>query len=95
MRTCNMNIYSLIIFLLFGEFTSSRAALGPPVPGGNFNVGVVVDEGSAMGKVVRSCVTMAVSDYNERRRNATRIRLHVRNSEGDPLLALTAGQFKF
>nr|GMD15957.1 glutamate receptor 1.2-like [Ipomoea batatas] len=92
MRTCNMNIYSLIIFLLFGEFTSSRAALGPPVPGGNFNVGVVVDEGSAMGKVVRSCVTMAVSDYNERRRNATRIRLHVRNSEGDPLLALTAAQ---
>nr|GMD14223.1 glutamate receptor 1.2-like [Ipomoea batatas] len=92
MRTCNMNIYSLIIFLLFGEFTPSRAALRPPVPGGNFNVGVVVDEGSAMGKVVRSCVTMAVSDYNERLRNGTRIHLHVRNSEGDPLLALTAAQ---
>ncbi|XP_019178103.1 PREDICTED: glutamate receptor 1.2-like isoform X2 [Ipomoea nil] len=87
MRKCNM-IYSLIIFLLFGEFTSSRAAFRPP-PGGNFNVGVVVDEGSAMGKVVRSCVTMAVFDYNERP-NGTRIHLHVRNSEGDPLLALTA-----
>ncbi|KAL0390304.1 UNVERIFIED_CONTAM: Glutamate receptor 1.2 [Sesamum calycinum] len=55
------------------------------------NVGVIVDMGSWEGKVVRSCIKMAVSDfYSRNSRYRTRVQLHFRETGGDSLLATAA-----
>lgn len=60
------------------------------------NVGVIVDMGSWVGKVVQNSVTMAVSEfYNLNRGYRTRIALHVRDSRGDSLHSIAAGEFLF
>ncbi|PIN19195.1 hypothetical protein CDL12_08122 [Handroanthus impetiginosus] len=57
----------------------------------NVNVGVIVDVGSWVGKVVRSCIATAVSDfYNQNTGYRTRIALHFRDSRGDSLYSITA-----
>ncbi|PIN16368.1 Glutamate-gated kainate-type ion channel receptor subunit GluR5 [Handroanthus impetiginosus] len=55
------------------------------------NVGVIVDAGSWVGKVVESCITMAVQDfYNQNMGYRTRIALQVRDSGGDSLHCIAA-----
>ncbi|KAK6163968.1 hypothetical protein DH2020_000832 [Rehmannia glutinosa] len=55
------------------------------------NIGVIVDMGSWEGKVAQSCITMAVSDFNNLNRGyRTRIALHVRDSKGDSLHSIGA-----
>ncbi|XP_059626297.1 glutamate receptor 1.3-like [Cornus florida] len=54
-------------------------------------VGVILDMGSLVGKVVNSCISMAISDfYALNTHYTTRILLHIRDSEGQPLRALSA-----
>lgn len=57
-------------------------------------VGVIVDEGSWVGKTVEISMSMAISDfYALNSHYKTRVVLHTRNSEGEPLRALSAGMF--
>nr|GMD14221.1 glutamate receptor 1.2-like [Ipomoea batatas] len=63
---------------------------GEAAHGAKFGVGLVVDERSPMGEVVKKCIEMAVDDfYAINAHYNTKINLHVRNSAGDPLLAFT------
>lgn len=55
-------------------------------------VGLVLDLGSVEGKIVRSSVSLALSDfYTVHSDYKTRLSLSVRNSHGEPLLALASG----
>ncbi|KAL1198446.1 Glutamate receptor 1.2 [Cardamine amara subsp. amara] len=54
-------------------------------------VGLVLDLGSVEGKIVRSSVSMALSDfYAINSHYKTRVSLSVRNSYGEPLIALSS-----
>ncbi|KAM7501653.1 hypothetical protein LguiB_000557 [Lonicera macranthoides] len=54
-------------------------------------VGVIVDEGSWVGKTVEISISIAISDFYELNSHyKTRVVLHTRNSEGDPLRTLSA-----
>ncbi|CAL5427070.1 unnamed protein product [Camellia sinensis] len=55
-------------------------------------VGVTLDMGSWVGKVVHSSITMAISDFYavNTPQYKTRVILHTRDSNGEPLLALSA-----
>jgi len=55
-------------------------------------VGLVLDLGSVEGKIVRSSVSMALSDFYDNHNDyKTRLSLLVRDSHGEPLLALASG----
>nr|XP_048332790.1 glutamate receptor 1.2-like [Ziziphus jujuba var. spinosa] len=55
------------------------------------HVGVIRDMGSKEGKIVYSCISMAVSDFYEMHNYyTTRLHLHARDSKGKPLHALSA-----
>lgn len=55
-------------------------------------VGLVLDLGSVEGKIVGSSVSMALSDfYAVNSDYKSRVSLSVRNSQGDPVLALASG----
>ncbi|XWS36635.1 hypothetical protein CRYUN_Cryun20dG0102200 [Craigia yunnanensis] len=55
------------------------------------HVGVILDIGSWQGKVIQSCISMAISDfYSLQKSYKARVILHVRNSQGDPFRALSA-----
>lgn len=57
-------------------------------------IGVLVDMGSWKGKVVQSCIKMAISDfYNLNSQYKTRIALHVKDSKGDSLHSIASGEF--
>ncbi|GKF36734.1 hypothetical protein Tco_0113492, partial [Tanacetum coccineum] len=54
-------------------------------------VGVIVDMGSWVGKIVHSCISKAVSDfYTVNSHYQTRIVLHNKDTSGEPLHALSA-----
>ncbi|CAL5427068.1 unnamed protein product [Camellia sinensis] len=72
---------------------SSSSNLGGAVS--EIKVGVILDMGSWVGKVVHSCIMMAISDfYAVNNHYKTRVVLHTRDSNGEPLLALSAGKLK-
>lgn len=55
-------------------------------------VGVILDMGSWTGKTIFSCINMALSDYyTSNILHRTRIVLHPRDSMGDPIQAISAG----
>lgn len=57
-------------------------------------VGLVLDMGSLEGKTVGSSVTTALSDfYAVNSDYKTRVSLSIRNSHGEPLLALASGKW--
>ncbi|KAE8701373.1 hypothetical protein F3Y22_tig00110548pilonHSYRG00874 [Hibiscus syriacus] len=54
------------------------------------HVGLIIDTQSWVGKVVDSCISMAISDFYDRNRHyRTKLVLHTGDSEGDPLLLLS------
>nr|GEZ74692.1 extracellular ligand-binding receptor [Tanacetum cinerariifolium] len=54
-------------------------------------VGVILDMGSWVGKIVHSCMNMALSEfYTVNNHYKTRIVLHSRDTHGEPLHALSA-----
>lgn len=60
----------------------------------NINIGVILDAGSWQGKIIQNCISMAISDfYTLHAHYRTRIRLHKRDSKGQPLRVLSAGDF--
>ncbi|KAF3434910.1 hypothetical protein FNV43_RR21997 [Rhamnella rubrinervis] len=55
------------------------------------HVGVIVDMSSREGKIVESCMAMAIPDFYDTHHNySTRVVLHARDSEGQHLQALSA-----
>ncbi|KAI7984632.1 Glutamate receptor 1.3 [Camellia lanceoleosa] len=70
--------------------STSSSNLGGAV--NEIKVGVILDMGSWVGKVVHSCITMAISDFYavNTPHYETRVVLHIRDSNGEPLLALSA-----
>lgn len=57
----------------------------------NINIGVILDAGSWQGKIIQNCISMAISDfYTLHAHYRTRIRLHKRDSKGQPLRVLSA-----
>ncbi|XP_004308653.1 PREDICTED: glutamate receptor 1.4-like [Fragaria vesca subsp. vesca] len=55
------------------------------------NVGVILDMGSREGKIILSCISMALSDFYHLHDNySTRVVLHSKDSKGEPLPALSA-----
>ena len=64
--------------------------------GNEIHVGVILDIGSWQGKVIQSCISMAISDfYSLQKSHKARVILHWRNSQGDPFRALSAGKLFF
>lgn len=57
-------------------------------------VGVILDMGSLTGKSIYSCIRMGLSDfYASNGQYKTRIILHLRDSQGQSMLATSAGQW--
>ncbi|XP_042753247.1 glutamate receptor 1.4 [Lactuca sativa] len=55
------------------------------------SMGIILDMESPIGKSIHSCITMAISDFYALNHSyKTRIVLHTRDSEGDPVKALSA-----
>ena len=56
------------------------------------HVGAIVDMSSREGKIVESCISMAISDFYDVHHNyTTRVLLHTRDSKRQHLQALSAG----
>ncbi|KAF5821959.1 hypothetical protein HanXRQr2_Chr01g0020901 [Helianthus annuus] len=59
-------------------------------------VGIILDMEAWTGKSIHSFINFAISDFYTRNSNyRTRIVLHIRDSKGDPLQALSAGMISF
>ncbi|GJM98771.1 hypothetical protein PR202_ga15808 [Eleusine coracana subsp. coracana] len=57
-----------------------------------FNVGVVLDLGTTVGKVARTSIAMAIEDFYSVHSNySTRVVLHSRDSMGDDVQPASAG----
>ena len=58
------------------------------------HIGVILDMQSWVGKIVDRFISMAISDFHSLNSHyETRLVLYTRDSEGDPLLALSQGMF--
>ena len=82
-------------FLVFFSLLSQLHGNLSPAAGNDHvvKVGVILDMGSWTGKSIYSCINMAVSDfYASNNLYRTRIALHTRNSMGDLMQAISAGQ---
>lgn len=56
-------------------------------------VGVILDMDSKQGKVIHSCISMAISDFYSLHNNyTTKLVLHTRDSKGQPLQLLSSGK---
>ncbi|KAK1412689.1 hypothetical protein QVD17_34134 [Tagetes erecta] len=54
-------------------------------------VGVILDMGSEVGKVIYRCITMALSEfYKANPHYRTQIVFNIRDTKGEPLMALSA-----
>ncbi|KAB2073666.1 hypothetical protein ES319_A07G098500v1 [Gossypium barbadense] len=81
-----MLLFFAFYFSLLGELSGQVGGLRL-AGGGKVGVGLIVDMGSREGKLIHSCVSMAISDFNSfRRDNQMRIVLHTIDSKGDPNL---------
>ncbi|XVF81316.1 hypothetical protein PTKIN_Ptkin15bG0146200 [Pterospermum kingtungense] len=92
-----MKNQTLVLFLIFFSFLESNiceAKLNGTQDDGlvdEVHAGVILDMGLWQGKVIQSCLSMAVSDfYRLHKSYNVRVTLHVRNSQGDPFRALSA-----
>ncbi|KAA8550528.1 hypothetical protein F0562_002212 [Nyssa sinensis] len=88
--TIYLILFGLLTQLFAHEFnpsaSDSLSTVANEIP-----VGVILDMGSWVGKTVHSCITMAVSEfYALNSHYKTRIVLHTRDSQGEPLPALSA-----
>lgn len=87
-------LISLIVFFLVFSTIKSEGADRNDGVFEEVRVGLVVDLGSIEGKILETSFSLALSDFysvNDGYRN--RVSVLVRDSQGDPLLALAAGEF--
>ncbi|KAL0736647.1 hypothetical protein Bca4012_012857 [Brassica carinata] len=86
-------LISLFIYTLL--FSTTKAGVVEPNDGvlEEVRVGLVVDLGSVEGKILKTSFTLALSDfYHVYSGYRTRLSVLVRDSRGDPLLALAAAR---
>lgn len=87
--SCNP-IFSLLLFLLLTTTFLATAKRTKTIP---VNVGMVVNSDTKSGKMLLSCISMAVSDfYAAQSAYKTRLVLHIRKSPFDVVTA-SAGNF--
>lgn len=89
-------LISIVIFiLLFSTIKSGVLADGEDGVYEEVRVGLVADLGSIEGKILQTSLPLALSDiYHINNRYRTRVSVSTRDSQGDPLLALAAGEFQ-
>ncbi|KAH7865526.1 hypothetical protein Vadar_007794 [Vaccinium darrowii] len=84
-----LNITLCLLFLSFHGFSCSSQTSSSHTNNATavvFNVGVVLDLDSVVGRVGQSCLSMALSDFYSLHPNyTTRLSLHVRDSKGQVL----------
>ncbi|CAD5334320.1 unnamed protein product [Arabidopsis thaliana] len=87
-------LLSFLLVLLLFISRSFASTQNDDVDGGKrvqIRVGLVLDLGSVEGKIVKSSVSMALSDFYDTHNDyKTRVSLSVRNSHGEPLLAIAS-----
>ena len=89
-------LISLLMFTLLFSTTKSRVTDSNDGVFEEVKVGLVVDLGSVEGKILKTSFTLALSDfYGVNSVYRTRVSILVRDTRGDPLLALAAGEFHF
>ncbi|CAN7045251.1 unnamed protein product [Brassica rapa subsp. trilocularis] len=91
----NPVLVSFLLIISSNYFASSQNDLGSKHEWAPFRVhvrvGLVLDLGSVEGKILGSSVSMALSDFYAVNSNyKTRVSLSVRNSRGEPILALAS-----
>lgn len=81
----------IIIFCLFFlNFTEAQNATESGA--GTFNVGVILDLETMVGKMAYTSISMALEDFYAVHRNySTKLSLHTRDSHGDDIQAAAAG----
>ena len=83
-----------ILILVF--FTIKHGGAEPNNVYQEVRVGLVVEFGSAEGKILKNSFSLALSDfYRINNGYRTRVSVLARDSRGDPLLSLAAGSFHF
>ncbi|GAA0167850.1 transmembrane signal receptor [Lithospermum erythrorhizon] len=80
-----LKIQNSILFLVFSGLSVSLWG----DPNNPVDIGLIIDIGSPVGRTVLSCINMAISDIHSA--NGTRIELHIKDSKGDSLSAITSG----
>lgn len=89
-------MFSLVMFALLFSTTKSGVTHSNNGVLEEVRVGLVVDLGSVEGKILKTYFTLALSDfYHINSGYRTRVSVLARDSRGDPLLALVAGEFHF
>jgi glutamate receptor, ionotropic, plant len=82
---------SIFMFLPF-SYTVAQNVTESKVD--KFDVGVVLDLGTKLGKVALTSITMAIVDFYTIYSNyTTRLALHIKDSMGDDVEAACAGKF--
>lgn len=83
--------FCVLISCLSAEIEKMR--YDSPLVVEEIHVGVILDMKSREGRIVLSCISAAVSDFYQLHKNySTRVVLHSRDSKGEPLHALSAGE---
>ena len=89
-------LLSFLLVLLLFISRSFASTQNDDVDGGKrvqIRVGLVLDLGSLEGKIVKNSVSMALSYFYAIHNDyKTRVSVSVRNSHGEPLLALASGK---
>lgn len=97
MATLCMDIggkYQIILVILYSFLRYSSAEIDnvKNIQPHEIHVGVILDMGSTEGKIIKSCISFAVSDFYDLHNNySTRLVLHARDSRGEPLQVISAG----
>ena len=83
-----------IVVFLFWAFSSTIAQNAIEYKEEEFHVGVILDMGTAVGKVAHTSILIAVKDFYAVHLNyTTRLVLHIRDSMSDDVQAASAGKF--
>lgn len=84
-------LFGLLTCGLYADVGSPSSYYSPVALRYEIKVGVILDMGSLTGKSIYSCITMALSDfYASNGQYRTRIILHLRDSQGQSMLAISA-----
>jgi glutamate receptor, ionotropic, plant len=82
-----------VTIFMFLAFSCTVARNVTEVEVDEFDVGVVLDLGTTVGKVALTSITMAIEDFYAVHSNyTTRLALHIKDSMGDDVQAACAGK---
>ncbi|KAK9911410.1 hypothetical protein M0R45_035322 [Rubus argutus] len=83
--------FCCLVHHLCGDIEKTNNATNPIIVEDQVHVGVILDMGSREGKIIHSCISVALSDFYYLHNNySTRVVLYNKDSKGKPLPALSA-----